>query len=194
MRLLVGLFFGCLLLQGCSQWHYDLGTALTPADVPEQGVSLGEALAQLGPPMRISATDEGYVMAWEHWLIAEHSLGFSLGVAGLDMLSVDWGAAETQGEFILLGFDEEHRLISSAFTRWDNDLGGGQSIQPLGSLVSVVDVDDLVRRMPQHGWGAMSLLPLPVSLNVQSSMDMGHNGLEQRGTPTAVGQHALEMD
>ena len=151
-------------------------------------------LKQLGPPLRVSATPVGYVLAWEHWDIKERKVGFSLGFAGADLLSIDWGKARAKGEFLLLGFNHEHELTDASFTEWDNETGGGKAIQPLGSLVSVVDVDDLLESMPHHRWGASSLDSLPETLNAQSEPDTGQNGLEQRGTPTLVGQRSLALD
>ena len=60
--------------------------------------------------------------------------------------------------------------------------------------MSVVDVDDLVSRMPQHSWGAASLDRLPEALNAHNRPDMGQAGIQQRGTPTGIGQQTLEMD
>ena len=57
----------CLLLAACSQWRYDLGTPLPATDLPQENMSLAQALDLLGPPQRISATDTGFVLAWEHW-------------------------------------------------------------------------------------------------------------------------------
>ena len=196
MLLRGSLLTGSMLLAACSQYYYDLGDPLSPAQVPdlEAQLVLGDVLSRLGPPQRISATTSGYVLAWEHWDISETKLGFSLGFAGADVLSVDWGKARAKGEFLLLGFNHDHQLTDATFTEWDKDAGGGQAIQPLGGLVSVVDVDDLLNRMPQHRWGAASLDELPVTLNADNRPDMGQNGIEQRGTPTAVGQRSLEMD
>jgi hypothetical protein len=154
--------------------------------------SLGTALRQLGPPQRMSAIPGGYVMAWEHWQITESSLGFSLGVVGADFLNVDWGDARTRGDFLLLAFDNEHRLVDSSLRRWDSDAGGGQALQPFFGFVPVVDVDDLRLIMPQHRWGAASLAPLPTAINDSNHPDRGHAGLEQRGTPTGAGQRSLE--
>jgi hypothetical protein len=190
------LLAGLLLLASCSHYYYDLGDPLSAQAVPDntRQVTLGEALDLLGPPQRISATATGFVLAWEHWDIRETNLGFSLGFAGVKALSVDWGKARVQGEFMLLAFDEHHVLTDSAFTEWDNIAGGGQALQPLGGLIPVVDVDDLLESMPQHRWGAASLDDLPITLNSDSRPDTGQNGIEQRGTPTAVGQHSLEME
>ena len=60
-------------------------------------------------------------------------------------------------------------------------------------VVDVVDVDDLTERLPYHRWGATALEPPPVGLNREQNMNQGANGLQQRGTPTAVGQHSLQM-
>jgi hypothetical protein len=186
----------CLLMNACSYYSYDLGDRLSRTHIPEPSEQLDRKhiLAHLGPPQRISATATGYVMAWEHWDISETKIGFSLGAAGAELMSVDFGNARVQGEFLLLGFDDKHQLTDSAFTKWDNDAGGGRSILPFASVVSVVDVDDLLEDMPQHEWGAASLAELPVTLNTDSRPDLGQNGIEQRGTPTAVGQRTLEMD
>ena len=68
MRTLLLLFALCGLT-GCSQWYYDLGDPLFEQNVPEQGATLAQALAQLGPPQRVSADGEGLVLAWDKGLI-----------------------------------------------------------------------------------------------------------------------------
>ena len=95
----------CLLLSACTQWRYDLGESLAHEELPQQGTSLTRVLDQLGPPVRMSATDTGYVLAWEYWHIEEDSLGVSLGVMGADFLSADWGEMQVKGNFLLLAFD-----------------------------------------------------------------------------------------
>jgi hypothetical protein len=184
------------LLSGCSRWSFDMGERLDQDLVPQRGngVTLADVLREFGPPLRISATPSGYVLAWEYWHVEEESLGFSLGFAGADLFSFDYGNATTRGDFMVLGFDHQHRLIDSAFKSWESDAGGGQGIQPLFGVVPVVDVDDLTRRLPTHRWGAGSLEDLPVTLNHQNRLDQGQSGIQQRGTSTGVGQRSLEMD
>ena len=131
-------------------------------------------------------------MAWEYWQISERSFGISLGAAGAEFLSADWGTSRAKGFFLMLDFDHDHELIGASWAEWDKDAGGGRGVQPLFGFVSVVDVDDLTGRMPQHVWGANAMRQTPVTLNDRSNMDSGQGGLEQRGTPRAVGQHALE--
>lgn len=178
---------------GCTRWTYDIGEPLAGISRPDNGAALDEVLDRLGPPQRISALPGGYVMGWEHWLVRERVLGISLGSLGAELLAIDWGNAQVAGEFLLLTFDRNHRLVDSRFTRWDEIAGSGQALQPALGL-DVVDVGDLVGPMSQHRWGAMSLQRLPMSLNQASSPDGGGAGLEQRGTPRGAGQRALELE
>jgi hypothetical protein len=183
----------CSLLTGCSQWRYDLGTPLPAIDLPQQQMPLKQALDLLGPPQRLSATDAGYVLAWEHWHIREDSIGVRLGALGADFLSADWGEMRVKGEFLLLNFDRQHLLTSATRSQWDNYGGGGKAIQPFG-IMSVVDSGDLIGPLPQHKWGDSLLQRLPGTLNMSSNPGSGQSGLQQRGTPTAIGQQSLEME
>lgn len=190
-----GLLLTALLLSsGCTHWAYDIGEPLTSAQQPAVNTALGDVLRQLGPPQRISALPGGYVMAWEHWVVEELTLGLSLGPLGVDLFAIDWGSAQVSGEFLLLTFNQQHQMIESTFTRWDEHAGGGTALQPSLGLVDVVDVSDLVGPMPQHRWGAVSLQRLPLPLNSASSPESGASGLEQRGTPRGAGQRTLELE
>jgi hypothetical protein len=172
-----------------------MGAPIASSDLPAQRASLNEVLQLLGPPMRMSASDTGFIMAWEHWDIRENSLGITLGALGADFFSADWGEMRIKGEFLLVTFDHQHLLTSATYTDWDNDGGGGQAIQPFFSFVSVVDVEDLIDPMPQHDWGNLLLQSdLPSALNSGSNSDTGQRGLQQRATPKAIGQQSLEMN
>lgn len=190
---IVGTVLACWLLSACSQWRYDLGTPLPAIDLPH-GVSLAQSLEQLGPPQRMSATDSGFVLAWEHWHIQENAVGISLGALGADVLTADWAEMRVRGEFLLLTFDRQHQLTSATRSNWDNYGGGGKAIQPFMGFISVVDTDDLTDPMPQHRWGNALLQRLPGTINGGSNPDTGQSGLQQRGTPTAIGQQSLEME
>ena len=199
MKVSTGLRLLCAVLAlwqlpGCSQWRYDLGVPLPDIAQSAKDMPLAQALELLGPPLRMSATDNGFVLAWEHWHIREDAVGFSLGALGADFLSADWGETRIKGEFLLLSFNREHRVTSATRSRWDNYGGGGKAIQPMFGFVSVVDTDDLTESMPQHRWGGSQLQRLPGTLNLYSSPESGQGGLQQRGTPRAIGQQSLEMD
>ncbi|WP_345336690.1 hypothetical protein [Ferrimonas pelagia] len=180
-----------LSLCGCTINQYQMGQPIAQRSGISHSPTLTEVLTLLGAPVRLAATRSGYVLAWEHWQIREDDIGLSLRGTGADFLNFDWGQARVQGEFLLLTFDLDDRLSGQSFHQLDSKLGGGQSVQPLFSLVPVVDVSDLLNELPQHTWGAMSLDSLPQTLNHLQRIENGQ--LEQRGTPTGTGQRSLEM-
>lgn len=186
----------CMQLTACTQWRWDLGEALYSIELPqpEQNVTLTQAMAIYGPPQRISASDSGYILAWEHWHIREDSFGISLGAMGAEFMSADWGEMGVKGEFVLLTFDRNLMLSGATRSKWDNHGGGGKAIQPFFGFVSVVDAGDLSDRMPQHRWGGTLMQRLPTALNSNASPNTGQNALEQRGTPPTMGQRTLEMN
>lgn len=183
-----------LFAAGCTQSSYRMGAPLPAQPALAPATAMADVLAELGPPLRLSATPHGMVMAWEYWRVREASLGLSLGVIGVDLLSVDWGDARVDGEFLLVSFDRERRVTDSARMRWDSDVGDGAAVLPLVGGGAVVSVGDLLRPLPYHAWGGSSLLPLPTALNTPHRPDMGATGIEQRGTPGALGQRALELN
>jgi hypothetical protein len=181
------------LLGGCTQWYYEFGEAL-PADYEQraEGQSLAAVMAELGPPLRYAATEQGLVMAWESWRIRETSIGVSLGFVGIDALEADWGDARIRGDYLVMLFDRQHQVTAAARARRDGDIGGGAALQPFAGWVSVVEVDDLLQPLPQHGWGGSQLLPLPAALNNAARPGMGDTAIEQRGTPSGAGQRIQE--
>ena len=186
----------CVALGGCAQWrHYELGVPIAEHEVPDpaEGLTVQDVMARFGPPLLMSREAGGYVMAWEYWEIDEYKFGFGLGFAGADFLNVDWGKADAAGNFMLLNFDHDHRLLTASFQAWNRNAGGGQGVQPFISAVDVVEVDDLLAALSQHRWGAHSLRRTPVTLNQQNRLDNGNAGIEQRGGTRVIGQHSLEL-
>jgi len=184
------------LLAGCTQWqHFELGEPISEQALPrvEEGWSRAQVLERFGPPLRMSRLPRGTVMAWEYWTIDEYQVGLSLGPVGADLVNVDWGNARVSGDFLIMTFNEAHRLTAVSFEEWDRSAGGGQSLQGITSVVGVVDTDDLTRSFSTHLWGAQSLRPLPVTLNQANRLDTGASGIERRGGSDAIGQHSLEL-
>ncbi len=181
-------------LGACTQWHYQLGEPVSAQARTslKTGAPLGEVLDTLGPPIRISRSHNGYLMAWEHWQVSENSAGISLGAVGADLLSVDWGDTRVAGEFLLATFDRAHRLTGLTHTRWNGTNGSGRAIQPSIGLADIVDVSDLVEDLPHHSWGAQLLIEPAAAQNAPHSPDSGGSGIEQRGTPSGTGQRSLE--
>jgi hypothetical protein len=186
----------CVALTGCMQWrHYELGLPMVRAELPqpEDGWSVSQVMDKFGPPLLMSAEPSGYSMAWEYWTIDEYRVGIGSFITGVDFLNIDWGKANAQGDFMLLSFSYDHRLLSASFEEWNRDAGGGQGVQPVFSAIDVVDVGDLLEARSQHRWGLQSLRPTLVTLNQQNRLDSGASGIEQRGGTRRVGQHSLEL-
>ncbi len=182
-------------LSGCVQTrYYELGLPLKKADSPDPAanVTMADVMDSLGPPLRLSTKPAGYIMAWEYWYISQITVGFS--PAGADFLSMDWGSATAKGDFLLMSFDKDHRLLTSHLQEWDFNAGGGQGVQAFVSAVDMVDIDDLLQQLPPHQWGFNNLDELPTALNRDNRLDSGQSGIEQRGTSRRVGQHALEVN
>jgi len=194
MRLGAALLLSTLVLSGCTHWRFELGESLAPLDTDSSArpLTLELVLERMGPPQYLTATDAGWVMAWEHLVITEDSLGLSLGLLGADFLNADWGEMNTAGEYLLISFDRQHQVSGAARSTWSGLSGSGMALQPLASVLSVVESDDLRERLPQHNWGASLLQVLPAGLNRRSNLEEGINGLQRRGTSGAIGQHTLD--
>lgn len=189
----VPILLACLFLCACTQRFYELGVALPePASDPDAGTSMQAVLGQMGPPHRLTRTVSGWTLGWEYWRVSQRAVGIG-GVAGLDALSFDWGDARVRGDFLLVSFDLDRQASTVSRASWDNKTAGGASVQPFFGLLPLVDVADLLLPLPQHNWGASALTPLPTALNNENRPGMGSNGLEQRGTPTGIGQRSLEI-
>lgn len=190
----VSVLLALFLLAGCTQRLYQLGQSLPSVQAePGAGASLQSVLERFGPPQRLTRSPSGWVMGWEHWRISENAFGASLGVLGVDALTFDWGDARVRGDFLLVSFDDGHVVTSVSRATWDNAVGGGAAVQAFVGVAPLVNVADLLVPMPQHGWGGATLVPLPTAINNENRPGMGSNGLEQRGTPTGIGQRTLEM-
>ncbi len=184
-----------MCLSGCSQNYYFLGQAL-PAGIEDRVMTLKvtDVMADIGPPQRLSSVPGGLVMAWEYWQIEQQSLGVSLSFAGADALSADWGDARVAGDFLLLTVDHEHTVVDASRLVWDNDVGDATAVQAFFALAPAVDIDDLTAPLPAHRWGEVLLLPMDGAQNTAHGPGVGQHGIEQRGTPAAAGQRALEFD
>jgi hypothetical protein len=194
-RLTAGLLLS-VTLTGCVQWrHYNLGLPIVSADLPkpEEVWTVSQVMDKFGPPLAMSAEPGGYTMAWEYWEIDEYRVGIGSFITGIDLVNIDWGKANARGDFMLLSFDHDHRLLSASFEEWNRDAGGGRGVQPVFSALDVVDVGDLIDERTQHRWGSQSLRRILVTLNQQNRLDSGASGIEQRGGTRRVGQHSLEL-
>ena len=182
-------------LWGCSQYSYVLGNALPPktsADWIDKALSA--LMSELGPPHHIASAPDGYFLAWEAVTVTEKSAGFSLGAFGLSALEADWGSATASGEFLLVKVDQYGQITELSRKDWQRKVGTGAGIQPVAAVAPLVDVDAYLTFLPQHEWGSTLLLPIPEAQNIHFSPNISGTSIEQRGTPSAIGQKTLALE
>lgn len=146
-----------------------------------------------GPPAQITALPEGFAFLYESLRIQENQLGISLGKDTLSLFKLALGKADVDRQIRILVFDKSGFLRSHSHRTIHEDVGKGSAIQFLVKVEQMVDTKYLENDSVQHDWGFSLLKPLPHALNLGQSLDSGAKGMEQRGTPTEVGQRALEM-
>jgi hypothetical protein len=187
-----------LLVVGCSVLKKEIGVPVDPAEI---GLLEGEThyrtvLAQMGPPGKVSALSEGLSFLYEYARTDEKQIGFGFSELGLPVLrwfkfSAARGRADHQA--LLLIFDDQGILRSQEFDEYHENLGAGGSLQFFLTVAPLIDSSFLEDEIGPNQWGTALLRPLPQTLNSRQSLDTGHCGLEQDGTPPSVGQHTLEM-
>jgi hypothetical protein len=183
-----------LLLSGCSHLETRLGRPLPAQPVLVAGeTSLSQALAQLGPPARISAAGDGLALLYEYHRIREAQIGFNIDRPILRWIKFVGARGHLEEQTLLLVFDSGDTLLSAGRHEWERTIGGGSAAQILISLASLVDSSRLRTAHSQHGWGSGLLRPLPSALNFPHGPDSGTAGLARAAAPDAVGQRTLEM-
>ena len=155
-----------------------------------------QALNQLGPPAKASSLSNGLAFVYEHTLTTENQLGINLETQALPWLrwfKLTTARGEAKRQALLLVFDEHGILQNQYFHEWDENLGGGSSVQGFIAVARLLDTSQFEDAIGPHQWGFSLLRPLPQTLNTRQSLDMGTSGLELQATPTKAGQHSLEM-
>lgn len=193
------------LAAGCSTVEVGIGD---PVDFErcaafEPGrTTRSEVLAALGPPSALARQGDGVVMLWEHVLLEERQLGFSLqkvrelvslalgspaGLPGITLVKISLGRSGSTRDAALLFFDSEGTLETRSLATWSQIMGKGGAAQFVVTVESVVD-SEAFRESPRSlTWGLDLLEPLPAVLNRPYAPD-----LELRATPDHAGQRTLE--
>ncbi|MDA8752827.1 hypothetical protein N9M39_01570 [Halieaceae bacterium] len=187
----------CLGLSACTQitnrignnYGADLQYVLDVAEAQ----TIDGVLARMGPPHRIAAVGEGYVFLYFFFDIDEDQIGLGSKIPGLRAFKLSLASAEADELVAVLQFDAAGQLLAAG--RWQDieELGQGGAFGLAIMYNSIVDSARLTDdAWTVNQWGASLVKPLPVGLNRANSPDSGGNGLELRGSPTRVGQRALE--
>jgi hypothetical protein len=183
------------VLGGCSVFEREYG-----ADVPDEAppfqvgvTSRSEVLEVLGPPIRVAATPGGSAFLYEHVVSDEKQFGVSLSAIDLDIFKALVARGVADREVLILTFDGADLLDGQAYDRWTERLGTGGSVQFIFAAVPIIDTSRLSEDPPAEIWPTAMLRSLGETLNDPHGLERGDTGLEQLTTPTAVGQHALEL-
>jgi hypothetical protein len=185
---LYSLFFILISLSlSCTRAHLSIDKEIDTANIHtiQQNTPYADVLAALGPPAKLTALPAGFAFLYESTQVF---------LRGLSVFIIH--------PAFKIGVTKEKRILD-AYVVVFNEQGlvvGAEHITktvPL-SLALAVSLTtrgkgrELTVLAPQHRWGMSMLLPLPKTLNAASDIDAGLYGLEQRGTPIAVGQRTLE--
>lgn len=191
----VSLLLLVVFSSGCTMLRKEIGRPIETSGQFEEGSAhFHEVLDALGPPTRLSAMSDGYAFLYEALQIRERQIGIGGQAGWFQLFKLAVADSDLQRDCLVLHFNAEGILISQSRINTLEQLGTGGAIQPALSMQQIVNTkayeDDAFVSMD---WGGSMLSPLPQTLNVRQSLNSGMSGIEQSGTTTIVGQHALEM-
>ena len=181
-------FFLLMLgISSCTRIHLSVGKEIDAARTHtiQQNTHYSGVLAALGPPAKLTALPAGFAFLYEstHALQRGISLFFMHPALGLSITK-----GNRRLDTYVVVFNERGWVV-----------GHGQITKsvPLSLTVALgIPTGGTLRNLtapaPQHRWGMHMITPLPKTLNAANDVDAGMHGLEQRGTPNAVGQRTLE--
>ena len=148
----------------------------------QHNTTYADVLVALGPPAKVTALPSGFAFLYESTQILQRGIALS---AYFIRVSV------TEGDRVLdsyvVVFDERGLVVGHEKLTKSVPL----SVTFAVTIPTGGPPRELIAPAPQHHWGMSLLNPLPQTLNAASDIDAGMHGLEQRGTPMAVGQRTL---
>jgi len=181
---LILLVFILILIASCTRIHISNDKEIDVARTRtiQHNTPYADVLVALGPPAKVTALPSGFAFLYESTQVLQRGIALSVYFIR---------ASVTKGDRVLdayvVVFDERGLVV------------GHEQITksvPL-SLTFAVTIPtggpprELIASAPQHHWGMSMLNPLPQTLNAANDIDAGMHGLEQRGTPIAIGQRTL---
>ena len=143
-----------------------------------------DVLVALGPPAKVTALPSGFAFLYESTQVLQRGIALSVYFIR---------ASVTKGDRILdayvVVFDERGLVVGHEQITKSVPLSLTFAVTiPTGGPPQALSAS-----APQHHWGMSMLNPPPKTLNAANDIDAGIHGLEQRGTPIAVGQRTLEV-
>jgi hypothetical protein len=182
---LVPCIFIFMLTASCTRIHISNDTEIDAAQTRtiQHNTSYADVLKALGPPAKVTALPSGFAFLYERTQALQRGIALSFYFIR---------ASVTKGDRLLdayvVVFDERGLVVGHEQITKSVPLSLTFALTiPTGGPPRA-----LTASAPQHHWGMSMLNPLPQTLNAANDLDAGMHGLEQRGTPVAVGQRALE--
>jgi hypothetical protein len=181
---LASLLIILLFISSCTRMHIrndkEIDVARTHAIQPN--TPYADVLAALGPPAKLTTLPSGFAFLYESTQALLRSLALSLYFLSVSVTKGD----RVLDTYVVL-FDERGLVVGHEQRTKSVPLSLTFAVTiPIGGLPKA-----LTALAPQHRWGMSLLNPLPKTLNAANDIDAGMHGLEQRGTPIAVGQRTL---
>jgi hypothetical protein len=178
------LLFILIFMFSCTRIHIsndkEIDAARTRAI--QRNTPYADVLVALGPPAKLTALPSGFAFLYESSQVLQR--GIALSVYFL-RFSVTKGDRVLDAYVVLFderGFVVGHEQITKSVP---------SSLTFAVTIPTGGPPPELTASAPQHHWGTRMLDPLPQTLNAANDVDAGMHGLEQRGTPIAVGQRTL---
>mgnify|MGYP001825126009 FL=1 len=184
-----------VMLGGCTLINKKIDKPLDSfsAELTNSETHYYKILDELGPPAYISSLAVGFAFQYEALSIDEHQLGLSTDMDLIRWFKLAYGKATVKRDVHTFIFNNEGYVQAYGDRRLQENVGKGLSLQFIVKVAPTVDTKYLEKPYPQNNWGFSLLQPLSMGLNRKQSLDSGNYGLEQRGTPTEVGQRTLEL-
>ena len=193
---IAGMLAASLVLCGCTLSRKTISPNLAfPREPYKKGVThRDEVLSELGPPLKMTVLPEGYAFIYEGLDTQELQLGFSLPLPVISWFKFVVAQADFDHQVMVYQFNHKNVLVASAGDDTHFDLGNTMAVQPIFTVQMLFDTSEVENEIVDFvQWPAFCLLPLPQTLNRQTSLNGGVAGIEQRGTAPQVGQRTLEM-
>ena len=183
-RFLMLLLFTLIFVSSCTRIHINNDKEIDTASTRliQHNTTYADVLAALGPPAKVTALPSGFAFLYESTQVLQRGIALSFYFIRVSV---------TKGDRVLdsyvVVFDERSLVVGHEKLTKSVPLGMAFSVTiPTGGPPR-----ELAASAPQHHWGMRLLNPLPQTLNAANDIDAGIYGLEQRGTPMAVGQRTL---
>jgi hypothetical protein len=176
--------FALMLISSCTRIHISNDKEIDAArtHLIQHNTTYADVLVALGPPAKVTALPSGFAFLYESTQVLQRGIALSVYVLRVSV---------TKGDRVLdsyvVVFDERGLVVGHEKLTKSVPLSVTFAVTiPIGGPPR-----ELTASAPQHHWGMSLLNLLPQTLNAANDIDGGMHGLEQRGTPMAVGQRTL---